>query len=309
MIVGRVDELVGNTPLLEAVSIERELGLKSRVLLKLEYLNPTGSVKDRAALAMIDDAERSGRLGEGGTIIEPTSGNTGIGLAAIGTSRGYRVIIVMPDSMSEERRRLMRAYSAELVLTPGAEGMAGAIRKAESLSEEIPGSIVCGQFSNRANADAHYRTTGPEIWKDTDGHLDILVSAVGSGGTITGAGRYLKERDPSVSVVAVEPSASPVLSGGKAGRHGIQGIGAGFVPEVLDRGVIDAVETVSDEEAMEYARLAARKEGVLLGISSGAALAVSLRLARKTEGKTIVAVMPDSGDRYLSGALYAGEDA
>lgn len=309
MIVGRVDELVGNTPLLEAVSIERELGLKSRVLLKLEYLNPTGSVKDRAALAMIDDAERSGRLGEGGTIIEPTSGNTGIGLAAIGTSRGYRVIIVMPDSMSEERRRLMRAYGAELVLTPGAEGMAGAIRKAESLSEEIPGSIVCGQFSNRANADAHYRTTGPEIWKDTDGHLDILVSAVGSGGTITGAGRYLKERDPSVSVVAVEPSASPVLSGGKAGRHGIQGIGAGFVPEVLDRGVIDAVETVSDEEAMEYARLAARKEGVLLGISSGAALAVALRLARKTEGKTIVAVMPDSGDRYLSGALYAGEDA
>lgn len=309
MIVGRVDELVGNTPLLEAVSIERELGLKSRVLLKLEYLNPTGSVKDRAALAMIDDAERSGRLGEGGTIIEPTSGNTGIGLAAIGTSRGYRVIIVMPDSMSEERRRLMRAYGAELVLTPGAEGMAGAIRKAESLSEEIPGSIVCGQFSNRANADAHYRTTGPEIWKDTDGHLDILVSAVGSGGTITGAGRYLKERDPSVSVVAVEPSASPVLSGGKAGRHGIQGIGAGFVPEVLDRGVIDAVETVSDEEAMEYARLAARKEGVLLGISSGAALAVALRLARKTEGKTIVAVMPDSGDRYLSGALYAGVDA
>ena len=309
MIVGRVDELVGNTPLLEAVSIERELGLKSRVLLKLEYLNPTGSVKDRAALAMIDDAERSGRLGEGGTIIEPTSGNTGIGLAAIGTSRGYRVIIVMPDSMSEERRRLMRAYGAELVLTPGAEGMAGAIRKAESLSEEIPGSIVCGQFSNRANADAHYRTTGPEIWKDTDGHLDILVSAVGSGGTITGAGRYLKERDPSVSVVAVEPSASPVLSGGKAGRHGIQGIGAGFVPEVLDRGVIDAVETVSDEEAMEYARLAARKEGVLLGISSGAALAVALRLARKTEGKTIVAVMPDSGDRYLSGVLYAGEDA
>ena len=309
MIVGRVDELVGNTPLLEAVSIERELGLKSRVLLKLEYLNPTGSVKDRAALAMIDDAERSGRLGEGGTIIEPTSGNTGIGLAAIGTSRGYRVIIVMPDSMSEERRRLMRAYGAELVLTPGAEGMAGAIRKAESLSEEIPGSIVCGQFSNRANADAHYRTTGPEIWKDTDGHLDILVSAVGSGGTITGAGRYLKERDPSVSVVAVEPSASPVLSGGKAGSHGIQGIGAGFVPEVLDRGVIDAVETVSDEEAMEYARLAARKEGVLLGISSGAALAVALRLARKTEGKTIVAVMPDSGDRYLSGALYAGEDA
>ena len=309
MIVGRVDELVGNTPLLEAVSIARELGLKSRVLLKLEYLNPTGSVKDRAALAMIDDAERSGRLGEGGTIIEPTSGNTGIGLAAIGTSRGYRVIIVMPDSMSEERRRLMRAYGAELVLTPGAEGMAGAIRKAESLSEEIPGSIVCGQFSNRANADAHYRTTGPEIWKDTDGHLDILVSAVGSGGTITGAGRYLKERDPSVSVVAVEPSASPVLSGGKAGRHGIQGIGAGFVPKVLDRGVIDAVETVSDEEAMEYARLAARKEGVLLGISSGAALAVALRLARKTEGKTIVAVMPDSGDRYLSGALYAGVDA
>lgn len=309
MVARRVDELVGNTPLLEAGNIGRELGLKSRILLKLEYLNPTGSVKDRAALAMIDDAERTGRLQEGGTLIEPTSGNTGIGLAAIGTSRGYRVIIVMPDSMSEERRRLMRAYGAELVLTPGAEGMAGAIRKAEALSAEIPGSIVCGQFSNKANADAHYRTTGPEIWKDTDGHIDILVSAVGSGGTITGAGQYLKERDPSVSVVAVEPSASPVLSGGKAGRHGIQGIGAGFVPEVLDRSVIDAVETVSDEEAMECARLAARKEGVLLGISSGAALAVALRLARNTEGKTIVAVMPDSGDRYLSGALYAGEDA
>ena len=305
MVARRVDELIGSTPLLEAVNIEKELGLKSRILMKLEYLNPTGSVKDRAALAMIDDAERTGRLEEGGTIIEPTSGNTGIGLAAIGRSRGYRVIIVMPDSMSEERRRLMRSYGAELVLTPGAEGMAGAIRKAEELAAEIPGAIVCGQFSNKANADAHYRTTGPEIWKDTEGDVDVLVSAVGSGGTITGTGRYLKEHDPSIEVVAVEPAASPVLSGGKAGRHGIQGIGAGFIPDVLDRGVYDAIETVSDAEAMETARLAARKEGVLLGISSGAALAVAIRKAREMNDGTIVAIMPDSGDRYLSGELFA----
>ena len=305
MVARRVDELIGSTPLLEAVNIEKELGLKSRILMKLEYFNPTGSVKDRAALAMIDDAERTGRLEEGGTIIEPTSGNTGIGLAAIGRSRGYRVIIVMPDSMSEERRRLMRSYGAELVLTPGAEGMAGAIRKAEELAAEIPGAIVCGQFSNKANADAHYRTTGPEIWKDTEGDVDVLVSAVGSGGTITGTGRYLKEHDPSIEVVAVEPAASPVLSGGKAGRHGIQGIGAGFIPDVLDRGVYDAIETVSDAEAMETARLAARKEGVLLGISSGAALAVAIRKAREMNDGTIVAIMPDSGDRYLSGELFA----
>ena len=305
MVARRVDELIGSTPLLEAVNIEKELGLKSRILMKLEYLNPTGSVKDRVALAMIDDAERTGRLEEGGTIIEPTSGNTGIGLAAIGRSRGYRVIIVMPDSMSEERRRLMRSYGAELVLTPGAEGMAGAIRKAEELAAEIPGAIVCGQFSNKANADAHYRTTGPEIWKDTEGDVDVLVSAVGSGGTITGTGRYLKEHDPSIEVVAVEPAASPVLSGGKAGRHGIQGIGAGFIPDVLDRGVYDAIETVSDAEAMETARLAARKEGVLLGISSGAALAVAIRKAREMNDGTIVAIMPDSGDRYLSGELFA----
>ena len=305
MVARRVDELIGSTPLLEAVNIEKELGLKSRILMKLEYLNPTGSVKDRVALAMIDDAERTGRLEEGGTIIEPTSGNTGIGLAAIGRSRGYRVIIVMPDSMSEERRRLMRSYGAELVLTPGAEGMAGAIRKAEELAAEIPGAIVCGQFSNKANADAHYRTTGPEIWKDTEGDVDVLVSAVGSGGTITGTGRYLKEHDPSIEVVAVEPAASPVLSGGKAGRHGIQGIGAGFIPDVLDRGVYDAIETVSDAEAMETARLAARKEGVLLGISSGAVLAVAIRKAREMNDGTIVAIMPDSGDRYLSGELFA----
>ena len=305
MIARGVDALIGMTPMLEAGNIMRSLGLRSRLLLKLEYLNPTGSVKDRAALYMIDDAEEKGRLQPGGTIIEPTSGNTGIGLASIGTSRGYRVIIVMPDSMSEERRILMKAYGAELVLTPGREGMKGAIRRSEELAASIPGSVVMGQFSNSANARAHYETTGPEIWRDTEGSVDILVSAVGSGGTITGTGRFLKEMKPSVQVVAVEPSASPVLSGGEPGPHRIQGIGAGFIPSVLDRSVYDRIEQVTDEEAMEMARLAGCTEGVLLGISSGAALASAIRIAREEAGRTIVAIMPDSGDRYLSSSLFA----
>ena len=305
MIARGVDALIGRTPMLEAGNIMRSLGLRSRLLLKLEYLNPTGSVKDRAALYMIDDAEEKGLLQPGGTIIEPTSGNTGIGLASIGTSRGYRVIIVMPDSMSEERRILMKAYGAELVLTPGREGMKGAIRRSEELAASIPGSVVMGQFSNSANARAHYETTGPEIWRDTEGSVDILVSAVGSGGTITGTGRFLKELKPSVQVVAVEPASSPVLSGGKPGPHRIQGIGAGFIPSVLDRSVYDRIEQVADEDAMEMARLAGRTEGVLLGISSGAALASAIRIAREEAGRTIVAIMPDSGDRYLSSFLFA----
>lgn len=305
MIARGVDALIGRTPMLEAGNIMRSLGLRSRLLLKLEYLNPTGSVKDRAALYMIDDAEEKCLLQPGGTIIEPTSGNTGIGLASIGTSRGYRVIIVMPDSMSEERRILMKAYGAELVLTPGREGMKGAIRRSEELVASIPGSVVMGQFSNSANARAHYETTGPEIWRDTEGSVDILVSAVGSGGTITGTGRFLKEMKPSVQVVAVEPSASPVLSGGEPGPHRIQGIGAGFIPSVLDRSVYDRIEQVADEEAMEMARLAGCTEGVLLGISSGAALASAIRIAREEAGRTIVAIMPDSGDRYLSSSLFA----
>lgn len=305
MIARGVDALIGRTPMLEAGNIMRSLGLRSRLLLKLEYLNPTGSVKDRAALYMIDDAEEKCLLQPGGTIIEPTSGNTGIGLASIGTSRGYRVIIVMPDSMSEERRILMKAYGAELVLTPGSEGMKGAIRRSEELAASIPGSVVMGQFSSSANARAHYETTGPEIWRDTEGSVDILVSAVGSGGTITGTGRFLKEMKPSVQVVAVEPSASPVLSGGEPGPHRIQGIGAGFIPSVLDRSVYDRIEQVTDEEAMEMARLAGCTEGVLLGISSGAALASAIRIAREEAGRTIVAIMPDSGDRYLSSSLFA----
>lgn len=305
MIARGVDALIGRTPMLEAGNIMRSLGLRSRLLLKLEYLNPTGSVKDRAALYMIDDAEEKCLLQPGGTIIEPTSGNTGIGLASIGTSRGYRVIIVMPDSMSEERRILMKAYGAELVLTPGSEGMKGAIRRSEELAASIPGSVVMGQFSNSANARAHYETTGPEIWRDTEGSVDILVSAVGSGGTITGTGRFLKELKPSVQVVAVEPASSPVLSGGKPGPHRIQGIGAGFIPSVLDRSVYDRIEQVADEDAMEMARLAGRTEGVLLGISSGAALASAIRIAREEAGRTIVAIMPDSGDRYLSSFLFA----
>ena len=305
MIVKSVDVLVGNTPILRALNIEKKFSLKSKLLLKLEYFNPTGSVKDRAALFMINDAERKGVLKSGGTIIEPTSGNTGIGLASIGTGRGYRVIIVMPDSMSEERRKLMKAYGAELVLTPGKEGMRGAIRKSEELKASMPDAVIMGQFSNNANADAHYMTTGPEIWKDTDGNVDIFVSAVGSGGTITGCGRYLKEHNPDITVIAVEPEASPVLSGGAPGVHKIQGIGAGFVPSVLDTAIYDRIVKVGDEDAFEMARMAGKTEGVLLGISSGAALAAAVKVAKETEGKTIVAMMPDSGDRYLSGPLFS----
>ena len=305
MIVKSVDALVGNTPILRALNIEKKFSLKSKLLLKLEYFNPTGSVKDRAALFMINDAERKGVLKSGGTIIEPTSGNTGIGLASIGTGRGYRVIIVMPDSMSEERRKLMKAYGAELVLTPGKEGMRGAIRKSEELKASMPDAVIMGQFSNNANADAHYMTTGPEIWKDTDGNVDIFVSAVGSGGTITGCGRYLKEHNPDITVIAVEPEASPVLSGGAPGVHRIQGIGAGFVPSVLDTAIYDRIVKVGDEDAFEMARMAGKTEGVLLGISSGAALAAAVKVAKEAEGKTIVAMMPDSGDRYLSGPLFS----
>jgi len=302
-----VEQLVGNTPLLELTHIEKVLGLRARVLAKLEYLNPAGSVKDRVGLAMILDAEEQGRLKPGGTVIEPTSGNTGIGLAAVAAARGYHTVIVMPDSMSVERRRLLTAYGAELVLTEGAKGMSGAIEKAEELAREIPNSIIAGQFDNPANPDAHYRTTGPEIWADTDGEIDAFVAGVGTGGTITGAGRYLKERNPSVKVVAVEPADSPLLSGGKAGPHGIQGIGANFVPEVLDTAVYDGVMTVTTEQAYEMGRLLGRKEGILAGISSGAALWAAIELAKRPEweGKAIVALLPDTGDRYLSTAMFA----
>lgn len=304
-----MEQLVGRTPLLELTRLERELGLKARVLAKLECFNPAGSVKDRVGLAMIRDAEEQGRLKPGGTIIEPTSGNTGIGLAAVAAVRGYRAIIVMPDSMSMERRLLMTAYGAELVLTEGAKGMAGAIQKAEELAADIPGSILAGQFVNPANPEAHYRTTGPEIWQDTEGHVDVFVAGVGTGGTITGVGRYLKEQDPGVRVVAVEPADSPLLSGGTAGPHGIQGIGANFVPSVLDTGIYDEIFPVTTGQAYEAGRLLGRREGVLAGISSGAALWAALELARRpeNEGKTIVALLPDTGDRYLSTDLFRGE--
>ena len=302
-----VEQLIGHTPLLELTHLEAELSLKAKVLAKLEYLNPAGSVKDRVGLAMILDAEEQGRLQPGGTIIEPTSGNTGIGLAAVAAARGYRVIIVMPDSMSMERRLLMTAYGAELVLTDGAKGMTGAIEKAEELAGEIPGSIIAGQFDNPANPAAHYQTTGPEIWQDSDGQVDVFVAGVGTGGTITGTGRYLREQNPAVKVVAVEPADSPLLSGGKAGPHGIQGIGANFVPAVLDTGVYDEIIPVTTEQAYEAGRLAGRREGVLVGISSGAALWAALELAKRpeNEGKTIVVLLPDTGDRYLSTAMFA----
>ena len=302
-----VEQLVGNTPLLELTHIAKDMNLKARVLAKLEYLNPAGSVKDRVGLAMILDAERQGRLQSGGTIIEPTSGNTGIGLAAVAAARGYRTIIVMPDSMSMERRLLMTAYGAELVLTEGAKGMSGAIEKAEELAGEIPGSIIVGQFDNPANPAAHYKTTGPEIWRDTDGKVDIFVAGVGTGGTITGTGRYLKEQNSGVQVVAVEPADSPLLSGGKAGPHGIQGIGANFVPAVLDTAVYDEIMTVTTEAAYEAGRLMGRREGILVGISSGAALWAALQLAKRpeNEGKTVVVLLPDTGDRYLSTAMFA----
>lgn len=304
-----VDQLIGRTPLLELTRTERELGLSARVLVKLERFNPAGSVKDRVARQMLDDAEASGRISpdRGSTIIEPTSGNTGIGLAALAAARGYRMVVTMPDTMSPERRRLMAAYGAEVVLTPGAQGMAGAIARAEELAREIPGSIVAGQFENPSNPVAHEATTGPEIWEDTEGAVDVFVAGAGTGGTVTGVGRYLRARKPDVRIVAVEPAGSPVLEGGQAGPHGIQGIGAGFIPAVLDTTVYDEVVPVADEDAFAAARALARTEGVLVGISSGAALWAAIELARRpeNEAKTIVALLPDTGERYLSTALFA----
>ena len=301
-----VDKMIGGTPLLELCNLEKELGLKAKVLAKLEYLNPAGSAKDRIARAMIDSAEREGKLVPGSVIIEPTSGNTGIGLAAVAAARGYRVIIVMPDTMSMERRMLMKAFGAELVLTPGAKGMTGSIEKAEELAASTPNSFIPGQFVNPVNARAHYDTTGPEIWNDTDGTVDVFVAGVGTGGTITGVGRYLKEQRADVKIIAVEPATSAVLSGGKPGPHGLQGIGAGFIPAVLDTSVYDEVIPVENEQAYQAARLIGKNEGVLVGISSGAALYAALELAKRDEytGKTIVALLPDTGDRYLSTPLF-----
>ena len=301
-----VDRMIGGTTLLELTNLEKKLGLKAKVLAKLEYLNPAGSAKDRIARAMIDAAEREGKLVPGSVIIEPTSGNTGIGLAAVAAARGYRVIIVMPDTMSMERRMLMKAFGAELVLTPGAKGMTGSIEKAEELAASIPDSFIPGQFVNPVNARAHYDTTGPEIWNDTDGTVDVFVAGVGTGGTITGVGRYLKEQRADVKIIAVEPATSAVLSGGKPGPHGLQGIGAGFIPAVLDTSVYDEVIPVENEQAYQAARLIGKNEGVLVGISSGAALYAALELAKRDEytGKTIVALLPDTGDRYLSTPLF-----
>ncbi len=301
------EQLIGKTPLLELRNIEKEFDLSAKLVAKLEYFNPAGSVKDRVAKAMIDDAEARGVLRPGSVIIEPTSGNTGIGLASVAAARGYRIIIVMPETMSVERRQLMKAYGAELVLTEGAKGMKGAIAKAEELAREIPGGFVAGQFVNPANPKAHFETTGPEIWEDTDGAVDIFVAGVGTGGTVTGVGRYLKSQNPAVRVVAVEPAGSAVLSTGVAGSHKIQGIGAGFVPEVLDTGIYDEIIPVKDEDAFALGKLIGRREGVLVGISSGAALWAAIELAKRPEnaGKTIVALLPDTGDRYLSTPMYA----
>ena len=305
-IYGGAAELIGNTPLMEAGNVERALGLKAKLLLKLEYFNPAGSVKDRVAKAMIEDAEEKGLLKEGSVIIEPTSGNTGIGLASMAAVKGYRIILTMPETMSMERRNILKAYGAEVVLTEGAKGMAGAIAKAKELAEEIPDSFIPGQFDNRANPAVHRRTTGPEIWRDTDGAVDYFVAGVGTGGTLTGAGAYLKEQNPQVKIIAVEPADSPVLSEGKSGPHKIQGIGAGFVPEVLDTNVYDGIAKVESEDAFAAARLLAKKEGILTGISSGAALHAAIQIAGRPEqeGKVIVVLLPDSGDRYYSTPLF-----
>lgn len=304
------EQLIGNTPLVELTQIEKELGLKAKLIAKLELFNPAGSVKDRVALAMINDAEKRGVLNKDSVIIEPTSGNTGIGLASVAAARGYKLIIVMPDSMSVERRQIMKAYGAQLVLSPGAKGMPGAIELANQLAASTPNSFIAGQFVNPANVMAHYTTTGPEIYSATDGKVDIFVAGVGTGGTITGTGKYLKEQNSKIKVVAVEPAASPVLSKGVKGPHGIQGIGAGFVPDILDTGIYDEIIPVKDEDAFTYGRLMGKKEGVLVGISSGAALAAAVELARREEnaGKQIVVLMPDTGDRYLSTKLFAADE-
>lgn len=301
-----IAQLIGSTPLLEPSNYSRNHGLKARLLLKLEYLNPTGSVKDRAAVSIINDAEQSGRLTAGGTIIEPTSGNTGIGLAAIAAARGYRAVMVMPESMSVERRNILKAYGAQIVLTPASEGMAGSLRKAEELQAEIPGSIIAGQFENPANAQAHIVTTGPEIWNDTEGQVDVLVAGIGTGGTITGTGKYLKSKKDTVTVIGVEPAASPLLSAGHAGPHAIQGIGANFIPSVLDMSVVDEILPVDNEVPFATARELAQTEGLLVGISSGAALYAATQVAQRSEmeGKTIVAILPDSADRYYSTPLF-----
>ena len=301
-----IDQLIGNTPLLELSNIEKNLDLKAKVLVKLEYFNPAGSVKDRIAKAMLDDAEAAGKLNKDSVIIEPTSGNTGVGLASVAAARGYRLIITMPETMSVERRLLMKAYGAELVLTDGAKGMKGAIAKAEELTAEIPNSFIAGQFTNPANPQAHIKTTGPEIWNDTEGKVDVFVAGVGTGGTVTGVGKYLKSQNPDVKVVAVEPASSPVLSKGTAGAHKIQGIGAGFVPDTLDTGIYDEVIAVENDDAFETGRLVGHSEGVLVGISSGAAVWAAIELAKRpeNEGKTIVALLADTGERYLSPPLF-----
>nr|WP_308581660.1 cysteine synthase A [uncultured Gardnerella sp.] len=302
-----VQELVGHTPLLELTHIEKEYNLAAKILVKLEYFNPAGSVKDRIAKQMIEEAENAGKLKPGSVIVEPTSGNTGIGLSMIAQTKGYKSIIVMPESMSIERRKLMKAYGAELVLTPAAEGMKGAIAKAKEIVENTPNAWIPGQFTNQANVHAHYKTTGPEIWQDTDGNVDILIAGVGTGGTITGTGTYLKEKNPQLEVIAVEPADSPVLAGGKPGAHKIQGIGAGFVPDVLNQNIYDRIVHVTNEDAIENGKLISKKEGVLVGISSGAAVWTAIQEAKREEnsGKTIVAILPDSGDRYLSTPLFA----